>query len=74
MTQLIVRPIDDSRYSKSSQLEYLMMLKNCGSPAYQDAFVRFVLNRYRSQMTITANKVIDGIRKAVDNVGQKYKK
>lgn len=56
MTQLIVRPIDDDRYSKESQFEYVMLLKSYNSPGYTDAFVRFTLKNYTVQMTKAANE------------------
>lgn len=57
MTQLIVRPIDDDRYSKESQFEYVMLLKHYSSPSYTDAFIKFTLKNYRVQMTNVANEL-----------------
>lgn len=56
MKQLIVRPIDDSRYSKESQFAYVMLLKAYSSPCYRDAFVKFTLKNYAVQMTRFANE------------------
>lgn len=74
MTQLIVRPIDDKRYSKNSQLEYVMMLKNYKSPAYSDALIKFSLDNYHEQMSKAANAFAKRARIAVQAIADAFSK
>lgn len=68
MTQLIVRPIDDDRYSKESQFEYVMLLKSYNSPSYSDAFIGFTINNYRVQMTKVADEYVKQIGMAIQRL------
>lgn len=74
MNQLIVRPVDDKRYSKSSQLDYVMLLKKHKSPEYSDAFIKFTLVNYHKQMSKAANAFAKRVRVAVQAIANEFGK
>lgn len=74
MTQLIVRPIDDKRYSKSSQLEYVMLLKKHKSPEYIDALIKFALTNYHHQARKAVNAFARRMRDAIQSIEKSFSK
>lgn len=74
MNQLMVRPIDDKRYSKSSQLDYVMLLKKHKSPEYSDALIKFTLVNYHEQVSKAANAFAKRVRVAVQAISDAFSK
>ena len=74
MNQLMVRPIDDKRYSKSSQLDYVMLLKKHKSPEYSDALIKFTLVHYHEQVSKAANAFAKRLRVSVQAISDAFSK
>lgn len=54
MTQLIVRPIDDDRYSKISQAQYIHSLKDYNYNLYKIESAKFVISHYSTGLAKAA--------------------
>ena len=67
MTQLIVRPIDDDRYSKASQAAYIFLLKDYNYNLYKIESAKFIA-RYYSNAIVNAARVFMNACFALDDM------
>ena len=81
MTQLIVRPIDDDRYSAVSQILYLRLLKDYNLALYEREFTNFKIRHYAKGFASIAQAfcnmsrmVNEAIESLAVNLGQQIRR